>query len=60
MRILVTGGCGFIGSNFIKHMLDKYDYKIYNIDKLTYAGNTENIGEYNNHKNYYFHQADIN
>ena len=60
MRILVTGGCGFIGSNFIKHMLDKYDYKIYNIDKLTYAGSEDNLGEYNNHKNYYFHQADIN
>jgi len=60
MKILVTGGCGFIGSNFIKHMLDEYDYKIYNIDKLTYAGNTDNLGEYNNHKNYYFHQADIN
>ena len=60
MRILVTGGCGFIGSNFIKHMLDKYDYKIYNIDKLTYAGSEDNLVEYNNHKNYYFHQADIN
>ena len=60
MRILVTGGCGFIGSNFIKHMLDKYDYKIYNIDKLTYAGSEDNLGEYTNHKNYYFHQADIN
>ena len=60
MRILITGGCGFIGSNFIKHMLDTYDYKIYNIDKLTYAGNTDNLGEYNNHKNYYFHQEDIN
>ena len=48
MRILITGGCGFIGSNFIKHMLDTYDYKIYNIDKLTYAGNTDNLGEYNN------------
>ena len=35
MNILVTGGCGFIGSNFIKHMLDKYDYKIINLDKLT-------------------------
>ena len=35
MKILVTGGCGFIGSNFIKHMLDKYPtYKIFNIDKL--------------------------
>ena len=39
MNILVTGGCGFIGSNFIKHMLDNYDYKITNLDKLTYAGN---------------------
>ena len=36
MKILVTGGCGFIGSNFIKHMLDKYPtYKIFNIDKLS-------------------------
>jgi dTDP-glucose 4,6-dehydratase len=60
MNILITGGCGFIGSNFIKHMLDKYDYKIYNIDKLTYAGSIENLGEYQNHKNYHFHQADIN
>ena len=41
--ILVTGGCGFIGSNFIKHMLDTYDYKITNIDKLTYAGRRENL-----------------
>jgi dTDP-glucose 4,6-dehydratase len=60
MRILVTGGCGFIGSNFIKHMLDKYDYEIWNIDKLTYAGSEDNIGEYKNHKNYFFHQGDIN
>ena len=61
MRILVTGGCGFIGSNFIKHMLNTYeDYKIYNVDKLTYAGNEDNLGEFKNHPNYYFHQADIN
>ena len=60
MRILVTGGCGFIGSNFIVHMLEKYDYEIWNVDKLTYAGSEDNLGEYNNHKNYHFHQADIN
>ena len=60
MRILVTGGCGFIGSNFIKHMLDKYDYQIYNIDKLTYAGNKNNLGEYAEHPNYNFIEGDIN
>ena len=48
MNILVTGGCGFIGSNFIKHMLDTYDYKITNIDKLTYAGRRENLEDLNN------------
>ena len=60
MKILVTGGCGFIGSNFIKHMLDKYDYEITNLDSLTYAGNRDNLGEYENHHNYYFAQGDIN
>ena len=60
MNILVTGGCGFIGSNFIKHMLDKYDYKIWNIDKLTYAGNTNNLGEYRTHNNYHLYKSDIN
>ena len=43
MKLLVTGGAGFIGSNFIHYMLDKYpDYHIINYDKLTYAGNLEN------------------
>jgi len=43
MKILVTGGAGFIGSNFIRYMLNKYpDYKIVNLDKLTYAGNLDN------------------
>lgn len=45
MRILVTGGCGFIGSNFIRYILNKYpSYKIANLDALTYAGNRENAG----------------
>ena len=43
MKLLVTGGAGFIGSNFIHYLLDKYpDYHIINYDKLTYAGNLEN------------------
>ncbi len=37
--ILITGGCGFIGTNFVRHMLERYDYTIINLDKLTYAGN---------------------
>lgn len=44
MNILVTGGCGFIGSNFIRHILNRYPhYKIVNLDALTYAGNSENL-----------------
>jgi dTDP-glucose 4,6-dehydratase len=44
MKLLVTGGCGFIGSNFIRYILEKYpDYKIINLDKLTYAGNPNNV-----------------
>ncbi len=44
MKLLVTGGAGFIGSNFIRYMIDRYpDYTIVNYDKLTYAGNLENL-----------------
>ncbi len=43
MKLLITGGCGFIGSNFIHYILNKYpDYEIINLDVLTYAGNLEN------------------
>lgn len=57
---LVTGGAGFIGSNFILYMLEKYnDVKLVNLDKLTYAGNLENLKSVENHPNYVFVQGDI-
>jgi dTDP-glucose 4,6-dehydratase len=60
MKILVTGGAGFIGSNFIKYMLKEYnDYKIINLDKLTYAGNLENLKDVENNPNYTFVKGDI-
>ena len=44
MKILVTGGAGFIGGNFVHHMVNKYpDYEIVNLDLLTYAGNLETL-----------------
>lgn len=58
--ILVTGGAGFIGSNFIKMMLNKYSqYRIVNVDNLTYAGNLENLESVYNNSNYEFIKADI-
>jgi dTDP-glucose 4,6-dehydratase len=57
---LVTGGAGFIGSNFVFHMLNKYeDIRIINLDKLTYAGNLENLKEVDKDKRYVFVQGDI-
>jgi|LFRM01.1.fsa_nt_gb dTDP-glucose 4,6-dehydratase len=57
---LVTGGAGFIGSNFVRYMLNKYpDYKIINVDLLTYAGNLENLKDVENNHNYKFIKADI-
>ncbi|OAA92732.1 dTDP-glucose 4,6-dehydratase [Clostridium coskatii] len=57
---LVTGGAGFIGSNFIHYMLKKYsDIKIINYDKLTYAGNLENLKSISKNPNYIFIQGDI-
>lgn len=59
-NILVTGGAGFIGSNFIHYMLEKYsDYKIVNLDLLTYAGNLENLKDIENNSNYKFVKGDI-
>lgn len=57
---LVTGGAGFIGSNFVLYMLEKYDnIKIINLDKLTYAGNLENLKLVENNENHIFVQGDI-
>lgn len=70
MNILVTGGCGFIGSNFINHRIQQYNDNIVNIDSLTYAGNTNNVSQESVHvsidlpsegQGIYSHiQADIN
>ena len=57
---LVTGGAGFIGSNFVLYMLEKYkDITIVNVDKLTYAGNLENLKSIEGDKRHVFVQADI-
>jgi dTDP-glucose 4,6-dehydratase len=58
--LLVTGGCGFIGSNFIRHQLRTYPgQSIVNIDKLTYAGNLENLADVANEPRYSFRRGDI-
>lgn len=60
MNLLVTGGAGFIGSNFVYYILEKYkDYKLVNLDLLTYAGNLENLKEVENNPNYTFVKGDI-
>jgi dTDP-glucose 4,6-dehydratase len=59
--VLVTGGAGFIGSNFIPYFLDQHpSYKVVNIDKLTYAGNLDNLKEVADHPRYQFIKGDIN
>lgn len=57
--IFVTGGCGFIGSNFINYYLDKVSGPVVNIDALTYAGNIENLTSHKNNPNYIFSKTDI-
>jgi dTDP-glucose 4,6-dehydratase len=60
MKLLITGGAGFIGSNFIRYILKKYsNYQITNLDLLTYAGNLENLKEVEKNPNYKFVQGDI-
>lgn len=60
MNLLVTGGAGFIGNCFVRHILNKYpDYKVINLDALTYAGNLENLKDVENNPNYKFVHGDI-
>ena len=60
MKLLVTGGAGFIGSNFIRYMLKVYpEYRIINLDKLTYAGNLDNLKDIEGNPNYKFMNGDI-
>lgn len=55
MKILITGGAGFIGSNFVHYMLERYSsYQIINLDALTYAGNLENLRSIQENSNYTF------
>lgn len=60
MKLFVTGGAGFIGSNFIKHILAKYpEYQVTNFDKLTYAGNLDNLVDLESNPHYKFIKGDI-
>lgn len=59
-KILITGGAGFIGSHMVRHLVNQYpEYQVYNLDKLTYAGNLENLKDIEDRPNYHFLKADI-
>lgn len=59
-KILISGGAGFIGSHLVRRMVTRYpDYQIFNLDKLTYAGNLENLRDIENSPNYHFLRTDI-
>ena len=59
-NILITGGAGFIGSHLVRLMVNKYpEYRIINLDKLTYAGNLANLKDIEKKPNYVFEKADI-
>jgi len=60
MKLLVTGGAGFIGSNFVRYVLrERPDWEVVNLDKLTYAGNLENLRDVGDHPRYRFVRGDI-
>ena len=59
MKILVTGGAGFIGSALIRHIINNTDHEVLNVDKLTYAGNLESLESVTDSSRYSFSQTDI-
>jgi dTDP-glucose 4,6-dehydratase len=59
MKILITGGAGFIGSALIRHIISHTSHKVINVDCLTYAGNLESLDSYDRNENYFFEQVDI-
>jgi dTDP-glucose 4,6-dehydratase len=59
MKILVTGGAGFIGSAFVRMLIGETDWRVVNLDKLTYAGNLENLAAVDGNERYRFVHGDI-
>lgn len=59
MRLLVTGGAGFIGSAVVRHIINNTEHEVLNVDKLTYAGNLESLADISTHHRYQFSQTDI-